>query len=161
MLAALPSCADLDMPGLATAGSLRTAPASFHTLELGSYDAALGQQLAGYADSNTSGGTGWCYQYVAQAVHAYLPDFLYGGHAYLAADQLAASPYFREVAVSPAQLPALPAGAVVVWAKGSSPSGHISIADGRGREISDHVAVQMTSHYGGGAPRVFLPLGRS
>ncbi|HEY9844400.1 MAG: hypothetical protein ACAI44_29195 [Candidatus Sericytochromatia bacterium] len=159
LLATLPSCADLDMPGLAAPARLGSA--SLHTLDVGSIDSSLGLQLADYARSQASGGTGWCYQYVAQAVHAYLPTFLTGMHAYLAADQLAASPYFREVSVPAAELPALPAGAVVVWAKGSSESGHISIADGQGQEISDHIATQMTYHYGGGDYRVFVPAPRS
>lgn len=153
----LTACADMDMPALATAGSFSRSSAAVGSLRLADYDAGFGSQIASYAGSHTSGGTGWCYQYVAQAIHAYTPVFLNGGHAYLAADQLAASGLFKEVAVAASDLPALPAGAVVVWAQGSSESGHISIADGRGYEISDHTAPQMTAHYGGGSHRVFIP----
>lgn len=53
----------------------------------------------------------------------------------------------------------LPAGAIVVWGKGKSTHGHISMADGQGNELSDHKARQMTQHYGGAAPRVFIPKG--
>lgn len=127
------------------------------TLDVGPYNAQLGQNLAQFAISQNSGGTGYCYQYVAQAIHAHLPGFLSGNHAYLAAEQLAQSPHFKEVAVAPSQLSLLPAGAVVVWEQGRSESGHISIADGRGHEVSDHIQAQMLAHYGGGQPRVFLP----
>lgn len=127
----------------------------------GRYNVELGRQLASYARSRISGGTGYCYHYVARAIHAYLPQFLKGMHAYLAAPQLASSGFFKEIDVPSASLPALPAGAVVVWAKGNSPSGHISIADGKGNEISDHVQPQMTRHHGGANHRVFLPLGKS
>ena len=51
----------------------------------------------------------------------------------------------------------LPANAIVVWSKGTSKSGHISIANGNGQEISDHIQEQMTSHYGGGVPTVYIP----
>ena len=75
----------------------------------------------------------------------------------MAADQLAARPdIFSEVPAG--DLTKLPPGAVVVWPKGSSESGHISIAQGNGMETSDFQGRQMTSHYGGGGtPRVFLP----
>ena len=53
-----------------------------------------------------------------------------------------------------------PAGAIVVWGKGTSTSGHISIAQGNGMETSDFVGNQMTYHYGGAPARVFLPKGR-
>lgn len=159
MLTALPSCANLDMPALMTAGQLGRSGASL-SLPPGSFDQDFGLQLANTAYARHSGGTGWCYQYVAQAIHAHLPAFLSGEHAYLAAEQLALSPAFTEIRLSPESLSALPAGAVVVWEQGRSPSGHISIADGQGREISDHVAPQMLSHYGGGGYRVFLPAGR-
>lgn len=117
-----------------------------------------GQRLANYAAKHRSGGTGLCYSYVANAVDAQVGRFLWGMHAYMAADQLAEHPRFQEIKVPASQLPKLPAGAVVVWGKGSSKSGHISIADGNGREISDHRAPQMTHHYGGASHRVFMPL---
>ncbi|MBF2054317.1 MAG: hypothetical protein IGS03_12770 [Candidatus Sericytochromatia bacterium] len=152
LLLSLSACGELEMPGLAqwSGGS----PLSSQSL---SSSSALGLQIAAHAERNASGGTGWCYQYVAESIHAFVPAFLSGEHAYMAADQLAAHPRFDEVQLLPAQLAELPAGAVVVWSKGSSPSGHISIADGRGYEISDHRARQMQRHYGGGSFRVFLP----
>ncbi len=147
LLTGLTACSGMDMPNLPTMSQLNT----------NSFDSSLGGRLAQAASIRSTGGTGYCYQYVAQAIHSQLPAFLSGQHAYMAADQLASSQYFREVSVSSNNLSSLPAGAVVVWSKGSSESGHISIADGQGHEISDHITTQMTAHYGGGSARVFLP----
>jgi hypothetical protein len=109
--------------------------------------------------SGAPGTVGRCYEFVANAVDAVIGRFLSGGHAYMAASQLAARPsMFTEVPAS--GLSSLPAGAIVVWGKGTSKSGHISIALGDGREVSDHVASQMTRHYGGAGARVFLPKAR-
>lgn len=127
----------------------------------GRFNRNLGQSIATYARQKMSGGTGYCYHYVAKALEAYMGHFLNGLHAYMAADQLAASGRFKEIRVPANRLPLLPAGAVVVWDKGSSPSGHISIADGKGNEISDHIQPQMTAHRGSRSYRVFLPLATS
>jgi hypothetical protein len=142
----------------------RVGPATLRALQeqaaLGRYNSSLGQQLAEYARSRVSGTRRYCYNYVARAIHAYLHPFLTGLHAYMAAPQLASSGFFKEVKVSSDALPHLPVGAVVVWDKGTSRSGHISIADGKGNEISDHVSPQMLAHYGGAGHRVFLPIAR-
>jgi hypothetical protein len=123
------------------------------------YDPGLGEKLAQYARQRMSGYQGSCYRYVALAIHANTESFLKGYHAYMAADYLASSRYFSEINVSDVNaLEDLPAGAIVVWGKGNSRSGHISIADGRGNEISDHMRPQMLSHYGGASARVFLPV---
>lgn len=129
--------------------------------EVGGMNTKVGQDLAAYARRRTGGrtySTKSCYLYVATAVGAKGGVTLTGRHAYMAANQLARSSKFKEIQVAPQDLPKLPAGAVVVWGKGSSKSGHISIADGKGNEISDFVGRQMTSHYGGAKPRVFLPI---
>jgi peptidoglycan hydrolase-like protein with peptidoglycan-binding domain len=120
------------------------------------YSPGRGQALANYARSHISGGSSFCYTYVARAIHAKNGAFLNGMHAYMASDYLAQNKGFREVAVPLDELAKLPAGAIVVWDKGTSRSGHISIADGKGNEISDHVSPQMLSHYGGAGYRVFL-----
>jgi len=122
------------------------------------YSTSLGQELVDFARRHTSGTRWRCYRFVARAIHAKTEPFLQGMHAYMAADQLAQSKYFKEVQVPVSELPNLPAGAVVVWGKGRSRSGHISIADGRGNEVSDHVAPQMLTHYGGASHRTFLPV---
>lgn len=122
------------------------------------YDAALGRQLVSFAREHISGGSSQCYYYVAQTLHNFFPPFLEGMEAYMAADYLAVHPAFAEIHVPVARLAHLPAGAVVVWGKGHSVSGHISIADGEGKEISDHIQDQMLSHYGGAGARVFVPV---
>jgi hypothetical protein len=123
------------------------------------YDPALGSALARRGVSGAPGTVGRCYEFVANAVDAVIGRFLSGGHAYMAASQLAARPSsFTEISAS--SLSSLPAGAIVVWGKGTSKSGHISIALGDGRESSDFVGSQMTRHYGGAGARVFLPKAR-
>lgn len=151
--------------GLTTAGSPywgKVGPSTLSALRSAvdnNYDPSLGEQLAQYARRRMSGYQGSCYRYVANAIHAKTESFLRGYHAYMAADYLAQSRFFSEIDVRNInELETLPAGAVVVWGKGSSRSGHISIADGNGNEISDHMRPQMLSHYGGASPRVFLPI---
>lgn len=114
---------------------------------------AMAQSARGIA--NSRGTTGQCYNAVAEAIETNLPNFLWGMHAYMAADQLAAHPRFREIP-APADMNKLPVGAVVVWGQGQSESGHISVHLGQGLEASDHIEAQMQSHYGGGSPRVFV-----
>jgi len=123
------------------------------------YDPSFGQAIARdvKGEANRRGTVGNCYNAVADVIDRSVSKFLSGGHAYMSAPQLAArKDLFREV--PPNDLSKLPAGAVVVWGKGSSKSGHISIALGDGREASDHIAPQMQSHYGGAPARVFLPI---
>jgi hypothetical protein len=124
------------------------------------YNRQKGESLAQTSMRETEGrnsSTGMCYRDVADAIDQEYGRFLHGNHAYMAADQLAARPdIFSEVPAG--DLTKLPPGAVVVWPKGSSESGHISISQGNGMETSDFKGSQMTSHYGGGGrPRVFLP----
>ena len=121
------------------------------------YNASLGNQLAdaAYGIAVSRNTTGYCYSAAADAIESVVGRFLWGASAYMAADQLASHSRFFEVSVS--DLRTLPAGAVVVWGRGNSEHGHISIALGDGREASDHVTSQMTYHYGGGRARVFYP----
>ena len=102
--------------------------------------------------------TGRCYAAVADALDKHGVN-LHGGSAYMAADQLARHPAYREINATGNQLKNLPAGAVVVWGRtGASPHGHISIADGRGNEMSDHIDRQRTQLRGDRNARVFLPV---
>ncbi|MBI2377678.1 MAG: hypothetical protein HYV07_26995 [Deltaproteobacteria bacterium] len=120
----------------------------------------LGRSLAREAEREAQrrGTSGRCYNAVADAVDRTAGRFLTGGSAYMAADQLARNPRFREVKVTASQLEDLPAGAIVVWGKtAASPDGHISVALGDGREASDHVSPQLTSLRGATNFRVFLP----
>ncbi len=123
----------------------------------GGYNATIGNQIAdeAYYIASRRNTVGYCYNAAADAIEAIVGRFLWGASAYLAADQLAAHPRFTEVSVD--DLRTLPAGAIVVWGRGSSAHGHISIALGDGREASDHIASQMTYHYGGARARVFYP----
>jgi hypothetical protein len=98
-----------------------------------------------------------CYEYVANA----LDDsgiHLSGRHAYMAADQLASHPKVREIkGIKAEQLPSLPKGAIVVWDRSSDHvSGHISISEGNGYEMSDRERPQITDY--GTTFRVFMPL---
>lgn len=101
--------------------------------------------------------TGWCYRGASTAIAKATGVQLTGMSAYMAADQLAASPKFKEISVSPDQLAKLPPGAVVVWGKtAESVHGHISVALGNGQEASDHIQTQMTSLRGHQNYRVFV-----
>ena len=133
-----------------------TKPAEATAQPRAGYDAVLGRALARRTSSGAPGTVGRCYEFVANAVDDVIGRLPSGGHAYMAASQFAARPqYFTEISGS--GLSSLPAGAIVVWSKGTSRSGHISVALGDGREASDHVTAQMARHYGGGGARVFLP----
>ncbi|PIQ28531.1 hypothetical protein COW36_12860 [bacterium (Candidatus Blackallbacteria) CG17_big_fil_post_rev_8_21_14_2_50_48_46] len=128
------------------------------TASLGLYNARMGVALVNYSRSHVIGTERYCYRFVADAIHSVTEPFLEGYHAYMAADYLAKNRHFQEIFPSLDHLEKLPAGAIVVWGKGHSRSGHISIADGQGNEISDHIRPQMLSHYGGASYRVFLPV---
>lgn len=122
-----------------------------------------GRKLADTAlrEARSRGTTGWCYSAVAESIARATRGRvnLYGKSAYMAAPQLARSPMFDEISIrSRNDLTKLPAGSVVVWGKGRSKHGHISVALGNGKEASDHITRQMTAHYGGGKPRVFVPI---
>ncbi len=82
---------------------------------------------------------------------------LTGGSAYQAADQLAKNKNFHEVkGLSRQELKDLPPGATVVWNKGKGrPHGHISIAQGNGREASDVMRNQIVNYPT--SYRVFYP----
>ena len=121
------------------------------------YNISKGNRIAdeAYYEARSRNTVGWCYNAVADAVERVTGPFLWGSHAYQAASQFASSAHFYESFDS--NLRALPAGAIVVWGKGSSRSGHISVSLGNGQEASDHIATQMTYHYGGAPARIFLP----
>lgn len=114
---------------------------------------AMGRQIANIA-ARTTDQKGYCFRAVAKTLSKFGVN-LSGRSAYMAADQLARNPKFREVRVPRNQLKSLPAGAVVVWNKGAGlPHGHIGIALGDGREASWKTRPQLmlnTSY------RVFMP----
>lgn len=97
-----------------------------------------------------------CYRYVKQGLFSALGLSLTGVSAYQAGNQLARSPYFQEKVVKPSELKTLPQGSVVVWNRSKRhPHGHISVADGQGREVSDRVRSQLSNY--GTSVRVFVP----
>jgi hypothetical protein len=115
----------------------------------------FGKSLAKDAEKNANGPGGYCYKWVGQALRRHGVNTS-GASAYMAADQLAKNPKFKEVKVQPADFKKLPAGAVVVWNKGNGHQhGHISIALGDGREASDKIRNQITNY--GTSARVFIP----
>jgi hypothetical protein len=128
-----------------------------HSAWSNEYNSIKGNKIAdeAYYEASRRGTYGYCYNAVADAVERITGRFLWGSHAYQAADQFAASSHFYEVYSY--NIRSLPAGAIVVWGKGSSKSGHISVALGNGQEASDHITTQMTYHYGGAPSRVFYP----
>ena len=117
----------------------------------------MGNAIARSADrvASTMGTSGYCYRGVKAALRPFGVN-LTGGSAYMAADQLANNPRFREIQVSREQLRSLPPGAVVVWNRGPGrPHGHISISLGGGREASDRHRRQITNYPS--TFRVFIP----
>lgn len=76
--------------------------------------------------------------------------------AYMAADQLAKNPIFKEVKVKRSKLIDLKPGTIVVWDKcNGHPHGHISISIGGGKEASDCIRDQFTDY--GPRFKVFEP----
>jgi hypothetical protein len=121
----------------------------------------LAQSTLDAAAGNTNLRRQRCFHFVKEGLAAEGIE-LTGKPAYLAANQLARNPHFSEVRVSRDQLPELPAGAVVVWNRNRAahhPNGHISVALGDGREVSDRIRPQTTAYRS--QFRVFLPEGTS
>lgn len=146
-------------------------PTTLKALENPLRETAFGRRLAtaGRQAAHQLGGyrsLGKCYTGVARALERHGVSVT-GLSAYMAANQLAKHPRFREVSLPAASLSKLPAGAIVVWERSPSPAlrhrgggwthGHISIADGKGREMSDYIDKQRTSYYVSNRYRVFLP----
>ncbi|MGV3522794.1 MAG: peptidoglycan-binding domain-containing protein [Candidatus Sericytochromatia bacterium] len=155
--------------GIEATGEL--GPTTLKALENPLQTTAAGRRLAtaGRKAALALGGyssLGLCYTGVANAL-AQVGVKVTGLSAYMAANQLARSPKFREVKLAASELGKLPAGAVVVWERSSNPRdwakgagfahGHIAIADGNGNEMSDYIDTQRTSYYASNRFRVFLP----
>lgn len=119
----------------------------------------LAQSTLDAAAGNTNLKKKRCFHFVKEGLAAEGIQ-LDGAKAYQAAAQLAKNPKFNEVKVARNQLSELPAGAVVVWnknPKAKHPHGHISVALGDGREVSDRIRPQTESYRS--TFRVFLPEG--
>jgi hypothetical protein len=155
----------------ASSGGAWTAPASSgagSSPGAGAVDASqfsggtsAGRSLAAAAqnEANAEHSTGFCFRGVGRAL-AKIGVHTSGASAYMAADELAKNPKMKEIKVDRADLPKLPAGAVVVWAQGPGHAdGHISVALGNGKEASDHIQSQTKDLTGkGDSFRVFMPV---
>lgn len=109
--------------------------------------------------------THYCYRAVKNALKPFGKN-LTGGSAYMAADQLAKDPAFKEITgVSREDLRKLPAGAVVVYDKipnytgknSACNHGHISIALGDGREASYQTRAQVKTFNDRSQGKVYYP----
>jgi len=107
----------------------------------------FGKQFAAKAEqtANKINTSGLCLKGVNDTMQAMGLPVHREAAAYMAVDDFQKNPKFREVKVPKDQLKSLPAGAVVIWNKGSGlPYGHISVALGDGREASSKVRNQLT-----------------
>lgn len=127
---------------------------------------SMGDRLASTSEKIVNGRRspgGWCLKNVADAMDkAGFGPVTRQPSAYMFAPFLARNSKFTEASVAPKDLAKLPRGAVVVWGKGTTPHGHISIADGKGNELSDYVGRQRVTQArrdgkAYGPPRVFIP----
>jgi hypothetical protein len=148
-----------DMQRTAPAQTQQTAPSGSTNWSAEGYNPELGATLA-RRSSGIKAKVGYCLAGVART----LP--LAGKSACDAGRQLLRLG-FKAVDVARDELRKLPAGAVVVWENSPNAAthsrgagwkhGHISIADGHGREHSDRTRPQMMQHYAGGSYQVYLP----
>ena len=126
------------------------------------YDAKAGKRLAKCAKKvveDRGSTTGECAKGVRLALEKAFGEKLDGADACDWADKLDKRSDFKKYKKSGKDLKDLPAGAIVVWGKtDKSPHGHISIADGEGNEISDHVTGQLTKLRGDKDCTVFIPV---
>ena len=122
---------------------------------LSSFGQRLAQSTLDCASENTNLKRFRCFHFVKDGLEAEGVN-LQGKSAYQAAPQLARNPNFKEAKFTRDQLSELPAGAVVVWNKSAKhKNGHISVALGDGREVSDRIRPQIENYQS--AYRVFLP----
>jgi len=126
------------------------------------YSANAGHNLAKSMASNSVGFTGYCAKYVRQGLQK---THMFNGSTNAAADMgsvLAKNKKFQEVSPSSVNLKALPAGCVLVYARGaagySSKYGHIEVTLGDSRACSDGVTNNIRSTQG---MRVFIPVERA
>ena len=115
----------------------------------------LAQSCLQFAAGNKNLGRRRCYHFVKKSMASEGIN-LRGDKAYQAASQLAKHPGFKEVKIPRGELTELPAGAVVVWNRNQRHNaGHISVALGDGREVSDRIRPQSRNYKS--QYRVFVP----
>lgn len=141
--------------GKASKGQKAPALADPSTIEGGSF----GKKFASAAEKaakriNTPG---LCLRGVNDAMESIGIPVKREAAAYMALDDFRNNKRFQEVKMPKEKLSSLPAGAVVIWNKGSGlPYGHISVALGNGKEASSVIRNQLklnTDYH------VFLPKG--
>lgn len=123
------------------------------------YDQQKGYEISMAARETVSemNSTGWCARGVRIALEKAGINGIGAASAYQVADKIATNDNFKEISVSRDKLDDLPAGTVVVWDKSPGHEhGHISIADGKGNELSDHQQKQIQNRNAN--YRVFLPV---
>ena len=127
------------------------------------YNGKIGKRLVRIAEKNINkrgAGTGLCAMGVRLALEDVLGEKFEKEDAYKWSKTLKERADFEKIQVKSSDLKKLPAGAIVVWGKTKeSPHGHISIADGKGNEISDHKDKQKTDLRGHKNFEVFVPVG--
>ena len=146
-------------PTIADCQGLPAGPSSIDNPQDGVTLSTFGQRLAQSALDSASDNTNLkrfrCYHFVKNGLEAEGIS-LGGKSAYLAANQLARNPHFKETKFTREELAELPAGAVVVWNRSKKhANGHISVALGDGREVSDRIRPQVQNY--SSTFRVFLP----
>lgn len=153
-LASVPSGPPMPPPPPAT----EAPPPPVDTVQIDAGSRLADATLAAAADFKPKKNEFFCYRYVKMGIQSALGVALSGVHAYQAAAQLASSPCFKELGKPTTVLKPedLTRGAVVVWRPNKRhPSGHIFVALGNGREISDRIRVTNLSY--GTVARIFIP----
>ena len=141
--------------------------------QTGDYDAERGQSLVDSAYSmldKYGSSKGYCATGVSRTFAMEYGLDLHGNGCDWDSnmDQLVEQGMFKEVTseyASASDLSSLPAGAVVCWeatggSSGGAKYGHVTIADGKGGEISDHHASNIYTNVGGRSDqyRVYIPI---
>lgn len=126
----------------------------------GFYNPDKGLKLAESTAANAHNrSTGYCARYVKTALSNTGLSPYYNGHAYQLADNLENNKNFKEVNVAPQDLAKLPAGCVIVYAKGAGNAsklyGHTEVTLGNGKAASDFIRnnIKQSNNV-----RVFVPV---
>ena len=146
--------------GSPSAGGTSSSPSTAPTTDLSSAKGTdFGKKLAAQAEktARSINTPGLCLKGVNDTMQAMGLPVQREASAYMALDNFRNNKRFQEVNVSRDQLKSLPAGAVVIWDRGSGlPHGHISVALGDGREASSTIRNQLSLKTNF---HVFLPKG--
>lgn len=126
-----------------TKSKTKTKTKKISTWEKIGYNAKKGVELAKNALKNAVGFTGYCAKYVKNAIcKSNLGEYEYGNACDMASI-LRRNKNFKEIDANSVDVNNLPAGCVLVYAKGaagySGKYGHTEITDGNGRGISDGI----------------------